>query len=111
MKMFFAIAAMAVSTVLFVSATPVQAASITRHALVNYSDLNLSREAGARELIHRLEAVAWRACGGSAASDDYRAWATHRACMKNAVNDAVANVDQPLVNRLYGLPPRRMADK
>jgi hypothetical protein len=31
--------------------------------------------------------------------------------MKNAVNDAVANVDQPLVNRLYGLPPRRMADK
>jgi UrcA family protein len=111
MKILFAIAAMAVSTVLFVSATPVQAASITRYALVDYSDLNLSREAGARELIRRLESAAWRACGGTPISNDYRAWTAHRACTKNAMNDAVADIDQPLVDRLFGLQPRRIAEK
>jgi UrcA family protein len=111
MKILFAIVAMAVSTALFVGATPVQAASITRQAVVNYSDLNLSREAGARELIRRLEAAAWRACGGAPIFGDYRAWAAHHACTKNAMNDAVANVDQPLVDSLYGLQPRRMAGK
>lgn len=102
MKVHFAIAAAMSCAALFVCAAPVQAIPVTRQVVVHYDDLNLANEAGAQQLIHRLETSASRACGGLPAAENYAAWTAYQACTKAAMQNAVTNVNHPVVNRLYG---------
>lgn len=106
MKILFAIAALAVSGALFASAVPAWAGPVTRQIVVPYSDLNLSREAGARALIGRIEFAATRVCGGKPAMGDLQALAAFRACKEAAVNRALSDIHHPMVERLYGRQPR-----
>ncbi len=80
---------------------------IRKDVAVSYRDLNLSTEAGARELLVRIEYAAKSACGGAptfyssysvAPALAYKEFAT---CRSNAINAAVNAIPAPLVHQLY----------
>lgn len=83
----------------FSSGLSAQAAD--RHIAVHFSDLNLSRPADAHTLLTRLEVAANRVCGGGHWMMDLHAQAIHDACMKDAMDHAVASIRSPLVVALY----------
>ena len=67
---------------------------------VNYGDLNLDTEAGAKVLYHRLRRAAGELCT-SLESMDAVLRATWTACYHNAMNSAVASVNKPRVTVLH----------
>lgn len=78
-----------------------------RNVGVSYSDLNLETEAGARELLRRLNAAAYKACGGDPerhSSFDLMPEVTRKTfetCRAEAIDTAVGRLDAPLVARLH----------
>jgi UrcA family protein len=76
---------------------------------VYYGDLDLSHQAGAQKLIDRLEAAASKVCGGMPDIRDLTRFQMYRACSKQALDNAVASVDQPVVSALYGEPLQQTA--
>lgn len=73
------------------SATPAgQAPQVT----VNYADLNLSTDAGARTLHARIERAARRVCVDNG-TRGVEALARQRRCEASAVDAAVASIDSP----------------
>lgn len=77
-----------------------------RNVGVTYSDLDLETEAGARELLRRLDAAAYKACGGDPerhSSYDRMPEVTRKVfetCREKAIDTAVGRLDAPLVAKL-----------
>jgi UrcA family protein len=69
---------------------------------VTYRDLDLSSQDGASTMLDRLGHAAMDACGASDFSvKDYRWAVAHSACVRNSLDQAVADLDAPTVTRLY----------
>lgn len=80
------------------SADSVSAAqSAERSVTIGYGDLDLSTRSGADALYARLSGAARLVCGDAGRTlTEQRAW---EACYTQALGDAVARVDSPLVSR------------
>jgi len=80
---------------------------------VHYSDLNLTSSADAHTLLTRFERAAEHVCGGSVQTSDLHAEAIHEACVKEAMDHAVASVHSPVVASLYNneTVPYRLAGR
>ena len=74
---------------------------------VTYSDLDLSTEGGARQLIYRVEVAAKQACGGAPVFyADYAvapglAYKEFNTCRANAVNTALKSLNFPMVQKIF----------
>lgn len=74
---------------------------------VAYGDLDLGTDAGAQAMLARIEKAAKRACGTMPERDRfYRSnpefvAGAFRQCTRQAVRDAVAQLQAPLVSRAY----------
>ena len=91
------------------SATPAASADVrsafgdvvTLEATVSYSDLDLSRTAGADALIVRLSRVATTVCGDRPNPADMDAYGRYRACKTRTMDAAIRKVNAPLVTARY----------
>lgn len=76
-------------------------------AFVSYSDLDLTREDGARVMLKRIKHAADAVCGGDpysfpgARSDAPILEKSYRQCLDQAVANAVAALKAPAVTHLY----------
>jgi UrcA family protein len=77
--------------------------------VVSYSDLDLSREAGARVMLGRLESAASSVCGGWPDLHNLANVAIYRDCTRKAMDGALAQLGSVRVNALYGQPMERVA--
>jgi UrcA family protein len=92
----------ALATAPAAAAEPVVRSSVR----VSYADLDLSREAGARALLERIEAASQRVCGPRPSPRNLKINIHYRACYRDAVSQAVAEVESPLLSALLDAPPR-----
>ena len=69
--------------------------------VVHYSDLDLTREAGARVLLSRLHGAARIVCSPASDGLDLERIALFNSCMKDTMERAIAAVHVPLVGELY----------
>lgn len=72
-----------------------------RQIAVQAGDLDLTRSAGAQELLSRLQFAAVQVCDAETLSPDLKLYAFQQHCMKDTMDRAVASVSSPLVQRLY----------
>ena len=74
-----------------------------RSEKVSFSDLNVDKQSGAEALYRRLQLASKRVCGvesiGNAGS--VRKVMDQRRCYKNALDEAVAKIDSPILTRLH----------
>lgn len=79
----------------------------TTHVTVRVpiGDLDLSQEAGADTLLRRASMAAKRACGGPPRVSVFLTLETRafRECRANAMSQAVAQLDSPLVTQRFAL--------
>ncbi len=98
------------------AATPAAAADprsairevVTLKATVSYSDLDLSRTAGADALIVRLSKVATAVCGDRPNAADTVAYGRYRACKIRTMDAAIREVNAPLVTARYARDAARI---
>jgi UrcA family protein len=75
--------------------------------VVRYGDLDLSDARDARTLVRRIDRAARRACGGGAYLNSTRGverareYAAFNECRREAVRDALAELDAPQVRLAY----------
>ena len=69
-----------------------------RRRAVNFADLNLSREAGVKELYRRIRAAANSVCALSGDTRDLARFAPWRTCRETAIANAVAEIHHPLLS-------------
>lgn len=74
---------------------------VTASIDVFYGDLNLNHTAGAAVMLNRIKNAAGRVCGGAPDSLDLRGQKDFRACVISATNDAVRQLNAPLVTALH----------
>jgi UrcA family protein len=67
---------------------------------VKYSDLNVNSSAGAAVLYQRIRLAADRVCEISG-SRDLAVWAKERECARHAIAQAVSDVGNPTLTRVY----------
>lgn len=91
------------------SAGAYEPAISTPHASVRYSDLDLGKPAGAETMFNRLKQAATRVCGGKPDSRLIFEQRIFRRCVDNALDDAVAKLDAPLVTALHADQAPRFA--
>lgn len=65
---------------------------------------NLDDAAGARIVLSRIRGAARQICGAEPTQREIAAHATYRACVKDAVDRAVAKTAHPLLATLNGTP-------
>ena len=70
-----------------------------------YSDLNLSNRAGAEAMLNRIHSAAARACGGKPDTHQMGDMTRYRACVSEAVRNAVAELNAAMVTQLYAGNP------
>jgi len=68
---------------------------------VVYGDLNLTNAAGAKVLYSRIKFAATRVCGGLPDIREVQERRNFKSCLQTATNDAVQQVDAPLVTALF----------
>jgi UrcA family protein len=94
---------------------PPQDNLIVERIAVFYGDLNLSSEAGAAVMLRRLEQGARKVCGGTPGRQPLAVELAYRICREQALSDAVAQLDAPMVNAFYegryGRTPRLYASR
>jgi UrcA family protein len=73
---------------------------------VLYADLDLSREAGAQVLLERIKAASLRVCGPRPSPKELRITISYKTCYRDAVSQAVASIESPLLSALLDSPPR-----
>jgi len=73
--------------------------SENRSITVTYSDLNLSHPDGVEALYSRLSTAASRVCGPKADPRNIRKWRNQRQCRASAIDNAVAEIDSPKLQR------------
>lgn len=90
-------------------ADPSSATTLRGHGVVNYGDLNIESEAGAKILLQRLERAAKKACGGQATFSSYTGSLDHtfEQCWTEAIARAVKQLGAPTVTRVYAESARR----
>jgi UrcA family protein len=92
---------------LLVSAAHAGSEVIRKDVPVAYSDLDLSTEGGARQLLGRIEIAATQACGSSPLFYSYYSTAPtfavkeYNTCRANAVNTAMRSLPFPMVQKIY----------
>jgi len=67
---------------------------------VSLRDLDLNHQAGAAAALTRIRGAARRVCGGEPSRWAMTAASLYRTCRRDAVDRAVATLDQPLVTAL-----------
>lgn len=109
MKRLGTIASLAVSILLSAAFS----AQAQEKAAVRYSDLNLTSSVDAATLLKRFERASEHVCGGRPMIGDLHAQGIHDACVKDAMDHAVASIHAPLVASLYnnGAVPYRLAGR
>lgn len=90
------------------NAAPVDHAS---SVVVHYADLDIHHDAGAQELLSRIDAAARKSCGSQPALGNLKMFGLWHECVKDAESSAIASIDAPNVSRLAGtaLPATRTA--
>lgn len=83
------------------SQAEISSPSPAKQIAVNYSDLDVSRPAGAEVLITRMRAAAAQVCGPAPDVRDLVMYRFYRQCMAETVDRAVASVNAPMVTELY----------
>jgi len=80
---------------------------------INYSDLDLSRPAGAAAMLARIKRAAATVCGERSVPGQLTTSRRFHACMKQTMDAAVKQVNAPLVTARYAGPTRstRLATK
>ena len=70
---------------------------------VTYSDLNLANRSGAETLLRRIRSAASVVCGGDPGRSfrDLRVKQDYRACVRTAIDDAVRQVNAPMLTAVY----------
>lgn len=81
---------------------------VTLEATVSYSDLDLSRTAGADALIVRLSKVATAVCGDRPNAADTDAYGRYRVCKTRTMDAAIRKVNAPLVTARYARDAARV---
>jgi len=103
----FVCAALAALALTATATVQAQSSSATEphHLKVRYGDLDLATISGASTLYGRIQGAARFVCGQEGRS--LLAQQQYRACIRQAVSDAVATVDNPNLSALYeGRAPR-----
>jgi UrcA family protein len=65
---------------------------VQKQLSVDYGDLDLSKEAGVRTLMSRLENASDKVCGGRPMTHAYGKFASYKACRDSAVAEAVRRI-------------------
>ena len=80
---------------------------------VPYADLDLTRAAGAKALFDRIQVASIRACGGRPDSRELREDAEFYQCRKEAIRDAIAKVNSPMLTAMAGhsVQPIQLANR
>jgi UrcA family protein len=68
---------------------------------VPYSDLDLTRPAGAKTMVYRIRHAAADACGGEPYIREMRERRVFKICLRQAVAEAVQELGAPLVASVY----------
>ena len=70
---------------------------------VSYADLNLEKQEGAKALYQRLQLASKRACNMRSLREEgsIRDFAQARECYRDALSEAVAEVDNELVTQIH----------
>ena len=82
-------------------AAPSQAPMTAKQRTVSYADLNIEAEAGALTLLARLQMAARYVCSPEPAIADLGSQHDYRACLKFALDNAVASIPSPELADLY----------
>ena len=70
--------------------------------IVRFDDLDIAKPAGAKVLYHRIQAAALEVCRGPS-SREFQLMAMERACIEQAIDNAVRRVDSaPLTELRFG---------
>lgn len=77
---------------------------VTANVVVSYADLDLSREAGAEAMLHRITTAAREACGVAPDIREMQQRSDYDACVHQATSNAIDNLHAPLVAALAGRP-------
>jgi UrcA family protein len=91
-------------SLLSVAATSVAMADsrvMVKTELVRYDDIRLISTVGAAVLYGRLRSAADRTCGGPADSLPLAQKQRYKACMDEALANAVADVNHPVLTKFY----------
>lgn len=93
-----------------VNATATRSGTDTRSVKVSYSELDITKPAGAQALYKRIRKAAFAVCG---AYDSPMPWyyTARSQCFKTAVDDAVGKVNSPLLTSLHNNENTRLASK
>jgi UrcA family protein len=78
--------------------------------VVRYADLNLSTAAGARVLYHRIQAAATRVCQYDAVVD-LHFMDVQKTCYRQAVDEAVRQVDSAALSQIHGVAAQQFASR
>jgi UrcA family protein len=99
MNSFKSITAAFVAVLGLLGSAQVPAGEPAKSIKVSFADLDLSTQAGAATLYHRIRGAARTVCGDEGSS--YTDKAIWRACFNRAVGDAVAKVNNPQLTALH----------
>jgi UrcA family protein len=78
---------------------------------VFYGDLDLAKPAGAKLLFTRMKSAANQVCGGRPNIRQLEQMDDFEACIKTAMDDAVAHLGNAQVAALYGFPLEQVASR
>lgn len=90
-------------------AQPPSQLGIGQQEVVTFRDLDISREAGARVALNRLEVASSRVCGGWPDMHVLEQVVRYHACTRQAMAGALAQLGSAKLNALYGVPAERLA--
>jgi UrcA family protein len=89
--------------------------TVTTSVTVDYSDLDISRPAGAETLMTRLESASKKICGRRPMQVRFEQLEQYLQCRSSVVEDAVRRIDQPVVTMAFenstGRKPVRLASR
>ena len=109
MKTFILIAALAAPLATVAAPAAAQDNTDVRQTVLRYSDLDLTRSAGAQAMMSRIRQAAETVCGKAPLTRELGERADHTACMATTMGATVKKVDAPLVTALYGASDRPTA--
>jgi len=95
------------------TAVQAQAQADPISVVVQYADLDISRTVGAKVLFDRIKFASIRACGGQPDARQSRENADFDQCRREAIREAVARVNSPMLTALigHGVQTIQLADR